>query len=158
MCHAFVIQNMFMKTILVIVGAIVLFSQCMRDGLTPKSASRNQATILQAKQSAILRTNSASSNGLNIRVDSIQDSRCPKEAVCIWEGNAQVFFTTNKGQAGKSGTLCIGACGQLKTADTTQIELSGMYYDIILQSVDPYPNQTDDNQPAKTAKLFIRAR
>ncbi|MDJ1478954.1 hypothetical protein QNI16_00575 [Cytophagaceae bacterium YF14B1] len=146
-----------MKTILVIVGAIVLFSQCMRDGLTPKSVSLNQATILQAKQSAILRTNIAASNGLNIRVDSIQDSRCPKEVACIWAGNAQVFFTTSKGQAVKSGTLCIGACGQLKTADTTQIELSGMHYDIILQRVDPYPTQTE-NQPAKTARLFVRAR
>lgn len=145
-----------MKTILSALCFLLLFSYCVRNGLTQQAPALGQEVSLKVKESAIL--HKSDSDEITIRVDSIQDSRCPKEVTCIWNGNAHVSFTTLYKQMSQIGKVCIGTCPDgFRTADTTQIQFSGVAYEVILQGVDPYPGK-EENQEPKKARLLVRSR
>jgi len=69
--------------------------------------------------------------------DSLSDSRCPLEAVCVWEGNAEVRLIVQSSEYG-SNTF------RLNTNETflTDTMVNGFRYELI--DVLPYPEVDQD--------------
>lgn len=85
-----------------------------------------------------------------VRVDSIQDSRCPTGATCIWAGQAKVKMLLAKGADSSTVRLILGASLQTdptKRADSTNVTLSNQTYKVILRDVYPYPTISNLAQP-----------
>jgi len=70
-------------------------------------AEPGQEFLLQGKGAAEVA-------GLTVRFDKvIEDSRCPMNARCVWEGNARVAFTISRG--GKSSPLTLNTSERFET-------------------------------------------
>jgi len=78
------------------------------------------------------------SDGLSITFDAINDSRCPLDVVCVWQGEARVTLKIDKDRTEetlelKTQGLCqdeSGPCGEAK-------ELLGYRFELLF--VYPYP-------------------
>lgn len=79
----------------------------------------------------------------------VEDSRCPKDAVCVWAGNAKIKLEVRKGRgAWKSVELNTNAGPSAATIDGYEIKLVGL---------DPYPGSGGSGEkPAYTAKIEIK--
>lgn len=92
-------------------------------------ASQGQAFSLAVSQRAEL-------NGEDLTVtfnDVTEDSRCPKDVVCVWEGGVVCNLTVQK--AGASSELVLTEPGL--TASPTAQEYQGYLYSF---GVEPYPS------------------
>ena len=100
----------------------------MPDGETSITVSFGQAFVIKVGQVA-----SISSQRLSLTFLSVsQDSRCPKGAHCIWEGNGKVNIQlTSRGQT--SDTI------ELNTATSLPSEATYLHYKISLLDLQPYP-------------------
>ena len=78
----------------------------------------------------------ANDNALKFKISVINDSRCPSDVVCIWQGEAVVNITVKSPQA---GTI------ELSTYDNL-IDTVGSY-SFELVSVSPYPISTKTIKP-----------
>ena len=109
---------------------------------TPVSVKANQSTRI--------------GQAITVQVTSIQDSRCPANALCIRYGSANVDFTLEKDGSQQMGSLCLGECGKgLKSADTTTVQLAGSPYRVVLSEVRPYPGTgTSDTKPEAVIQLL----
>ena len=95
-------------------------------GSTVSAQRTQQVTVRVKQQTKIARGN------LTIKfVELVEDSRCPKDANCVWAGNAKVTIRVT------------GRRGQSKTFDlnTNLPEKSARFdgYEITLGNVTPYP-------------------
>lgn len=112
---------------------IFFFSACQSLDKTPF------ATVsIGVNQSARLVSN------VTVRADSIQDSRCPINADCLWVGQARVKLTLSKESESTSVWLALGRdSGPIsissKRPDSTNVLLGSSAYKVILQQVNPYP-------------------
>lgn len=123
---------------LLLVGTFV-FSACSSSEPVPITS-----VALGIRQSARL------SSGVAVRVDSIQDSRCPTGATCIWAGQARVKLLLSKDSDSTSIGLALGAApgaGNNNRLDSTNVSLSSETYKVILREVNPYPSTTSIGQP-----------
>ena len=158
-CHSNTEFTTSMKTFfysLFLVSLLGLFAQCSRDGLAPQKGAFEQSSTLAAKQS--VRLSSTSSDELVIAVDSIQDSRCPINANCVWAGNAKVSFSASQGSSVQKASLCLGACDKVtKTSDSIVLQFPNGQYEITLQKVDPYPGTEPTQEPSK-ATFVVRKK
>ncbi|WP_080057558.1 hypothetical protein [Spirosoma aerolatum] len=87
---------------------------------------------------------------VTVRVDSIQDSRCPANATCIWAGQAKVKMLLSNDRDSTTVRLALGAdpgVSNNKRPDSTNVTLSSQTYKVILREVNPYPGTTPSNQP-----------
>jgi hypothetical protein len=84
----------------------------------------------------------------------IEDSRCPRNARCIWQGEVKVSLAV-AGQ--KPQTLCLGNC-QVKdsAANKLQIDLQNDNFILILEDVQPYPALSSKNEEPQQAVLTIK--
>ncbi|MEZ0539914.1 hypothetical protein [Fibrella arboris] len=126
--------------------ASLLTYACKSTDMTPT----NRVT-LSAYQSGRLQ------NDITVRVDSLNDSRCPQGVVCLWEGNVVVKASLSKDVDKAQVRLVLGpdmANGTRKKSDSTGVVLSGATYKVILRDVTPYPtaNQTS---PAPQAVIDV---
>jgi len=66
--------------------ALILFS------CDDESVAYNEQKLNQSNAIHIFETKTSVSNELSITMDAIlSDSRCPEGAICIWEGNGEVY-------------------------------------------------------------------
>ncbi|MBC7572511.1 MAG: hypothetical protein H7319_22680 [Spirosoma sp.] len=96
-------------------------------------------------------------SGVIVRVDSIRDSRCPSDAVCIWEGNATISLLVSVPSDSTRVKLILGPDPSKKIAgnsDSMGIQLDNQAYKVILRDVNPYPTTTNLSQ-AKTAVVQV---
>jgi len=85
-----------------------------------------------------------------VRVDSIQDSRCPLDANCVWAGEAKVKLVLSKGSDSTTARLIIGAgvkASDPNRQDSTGVSLGNSTYKVILREVNPYPSTSTVGQP-----------
>lgn len=84
-----------------------------------------------------------------VRVDSIQDSRCPHNADCIWAGQAKVKLLLTKSSDSASVRLSLGAepGSTNKRPDSTTVSLKNETFKVILREVNPYPGSLPIPQP-----------
>ena len=87
---------------------------------------------------------------LSLRVENVNDSRCPVNplAICVWEGNASVQFhlTTKNGKYNFTLDTYQGAAFKNDTI------IEGIKYQLI--NVLPYP-VSGEEQPIKTVKILV---
>ena len=77
--------------------------------------------------------------GLMLRFDSVADSRCPTDVVCVWEGNAAVSFTFKSGNNESLFVL------NTHTGFRTDTLING--YRIKLVDLKPLPRHDPPNNP-----------
>jgi hypothetical protein len=90
---------------------------------------------------------------IRLRMDSVlNDSRCPSNVVCVWEGNAQVrfFFRVDSIQT----ELVLNTHGGNQFRSDTVIN----GYEIRLLSLSPYPEDPGEiRQIEYTSKIMVKA-
>jgi hypothetical protein len=75
-----------------------------------------------------------------VRFDSLEaDSRCPADAMCVWQGDAAARFTLEAASGRAGTTLHTGI-------EPKQLEFAG--YVLQLVNVEPYPGTYDRSRPA----------
>jgi len=130
---------------------VLLLSGCNKNSeLTGDSSFRLNDTL----QLAINKSAVNNENQLSIRIDSVlNDSRCPSDVVCIWEGNAEVrFILTNDG--GETKFVLNTHGGDNFKSDTI---IDG--YSIQLVNLKPYPVYTNEiSNNEYVAELLIRKK
>lgn len=91
-----------------------------------------------------------------MQVTSIQDSRCPADAMCTRNGSVQVEFVLEKEGTRQMGKLCLGECGQeSNSTDTTAVQLGDHTYHVVLKEVRPYPGTSaSDTKPEALIQLL----
>ncbi|WP_375445066.1 hypothetical protein [uncultured Fibrella sp.] len=131
------------------VAAITLAYACK----TSSEVTPTNRVALSAYQSGRV------ANDINVRVDSLKDSRCPEGALCIWQGNAVVKATLSKDTDQKQVRLVLGpdpsSTGTRQKSDSTGVVLSGITYKVILRDVTPYPNVNQPSPPATQAVIEV---
>lgn len=87
-------------------------------------------------------------DGLRVRLDSVpEDSRCPKNAVCIWEGNARVRLTLTKSSLPQQ---------QLELNTNTEPKIAPYQnYRVQLIEVSPYPIAGEQIQRASYKATIV---
>ncbi|RNI28574.1 hypothetical protein [Rufibacter latericius] len=85
---------------------------------------------------------------LTLTLQKIEDSRCPKDVLCIWAGVAvaQVQLQDSTGES-VSQTLSLG--------EMAKISLGTKTYQLTLREVTPYPRISDLNPAQKEALISI---
>lgn len=77
---------------------------------------------------------------LLVRFDSLEaESRCPADAMCVWQGDAAARFRLESLQGRAGTTLHTGL-------EPKQVEFGG--YVLNLVNVEPYPGTYDRSKPA----------
>lgn len=70
-----------------------------------------------------------------LKIDSIEDSRCPANAICVWAGRATVDVTVSNSQGSNSAQLILDS----KDQSHALITVGRATYDVTLNGVTPYP-------------------
>lgn len=148
-----------MKKIAVLALVAAMFVQCSKDDTQP-ATKFNETITLKVGQSTSL---PESSPELTLKLNDAQDSRCPKDVLCIWAGNAVAKLTLSDKQSSKNVELWLGdykgaagTPGTYKTADSTDVTLGGKSLRLILKEIGPYPQTNNANQ-VKEAKLVLKS-
>ncbi|MEX2161283.1 MAG: hypothetical protein WD751_05135 [Anaerolineales bacterium] len=76
-------------------------------------------------------------------VEVLDDSRCPADAMCVWQGNVRVLLEVTQGTELQQYTLTLG---ELLQGDVDSISVSGST--VALVQVDPYPLASQPTDPA----------
>ena len=123
-----------------LVGAIFL-SSCKSNETAPTNLAN-----LGLRQSARLASN------VVVRADSIQDSRCPSDVVCIMAGQASVKLVLSTDNDSTTVRLSTGAN---QKGVSTDAQLNNLTYKVILHEVNPYPTTITDLIKPKTALVEV---
>lgn len=127
---------------------VLFLSSCEKSSIkfdSPIEFEENESMILEG-----------SNNDLSISVQSINDSRCPVNAVCISAGNARVKLRMADNTGAETfSELCLGYCNTGNNSeDSAIIRLNNISYTIILKEVNPFPEL--GKKQKKKAILIIR--
>ncbi|GAB3938058.1 hypothetical protein [Larkinella terrae] len=133
---------------LLLVGLLAV--GCEKDkSVTP--AEESKPVTVKINQSARVNQN------VTLNVESINDSRCPANALCVWLGNATVKFSLKNDSEVQTGELCLGQCGQqLKNRDAVTVQLGGVNYEVALSEVKPFPGTQPDGTPKEAVVTVNR--
>lgn len=133
-----------------LIPGILFFAACKSSDTLPTNS-----VLLGMNQSARL------SSGVSVRVDSIQDSRCPQDprVYCVWAGEARVKLSLSENNDSTSIGLILEPnpkSGNAKRMDSTNVTLSNKTYKVILREVNPRPSLANQDLP-KTAVVEVTA-
>ena len=113
-----------MKKIMMLCGCLLMFVACAQNR---QPEDFPQTVELQPRASQKL------SSGLTIRFTSVlEDSRCPTDVQCAWEGNAEILLELS---GGDQETVHLNTGSQFPGTEV----YNG--YTITLQELKPYPVQ-----------------
>jgi hypothetical protein len=76
-------------------------------------------------------------------VEVLEDSRCPADAMCVWQGNVRILLEVTQGTELQQYTLTLG---ELLQGDINSIEAGGST--VTLVQVGPYPLASEPRDPA----------
>lgn len=149
---------MLIKLAVAILAAVVLFSSTLHAQAQNTSAQLGVPFELGIGDQASI----ASENAVVAFVDVVEDSRCPSDVVCMWEGQATISVSMQVGRGSQEFILTIGT-DESPTATYGQ-------YSVTLVSLEPYPQssvQTDPDDyvatlvvsmaPVNSGSVFVRA-
>jgi hypothetical protein len=97
-------------------------------------------------------------DGLGVTFAAVlEDSRCPADVTCVWEGRASVNL--NLTHAGRAGGINIEIPGGTGVDDTARHEtVTVLDHSITLMALDPYPGTTGaDEGGSPRATLRVEA-
>lgn len=127
-----------MKGLFIILTS-VLFISCQKSPVV-KSVQLDQEFSLKASDSGIIKNLQ-----LKLKVESINDSRCPEGVQCIWEGSADVIFSFESESSG----LVIDT---LRSFNNPVVQIAD--FSIALIAVTPYP-KIKEKSKNKEARILI---
>jgi hypothetical protein len=118
-----------MRKYLSLFTALILLGSCANDSLNSETKS------LELKQKLELKVNECvSNNSISMCVDSVyNDSRCPMDVICVWQGNAAVAVSFTLNETVHHLTLNTGNTASLPSDTTIQ------QFKISLNELAPYP-------------------
>jgi len=124
-----------------LIGIVFLFLSCC------KNEEKNALKIGKITEIKFGKTVTNSQYGLSLRVEEINDSRCPIGVMCFWEGSAWVKFHLTT----KNEKYNFSLEKHLDSVKDTVIE------SIKCQLIDvlPYPDVTK-KQPKQTVKILVK--
>ncbi|MBX2816322.1 MAG: hypothetical protein KTR24_10000 [Saprospiraceae bacterium] len=128
-----------MKWFGILLLCISIISSCAKDGEGDFSRSN---TILRLGEATTV------ADDYEFRVDSLQDSRCPKGVECIWAGQVEVQIMAAKEGEEQLISLCLGPSEPCQSQDTFRD------IRITLDSVAPYP-QIEQEILAEDYLIFV---
>ncbi|GAB3505474.1 hypothetical protein GCM10027442_08690 [Emticicia fontis] len=128
------LKENFMKRLMVVM-MVALATACSKDEVTEQKASLG-STIETAYSKAVVLQ-----EGVEVKVTKIEDSRCPKSVVCVWEGMVRVYISVSEKGATKEAVIDVKG-GEQKPSSTSVV-LNGTTYVIEVTDVSPYPQTPD---------------
>ncbi|MFD2514357.1 hypothetical protein ACFSRY_10805 [Pontibacter locisalis] len=135
---------------------VLLLWQCNDKDIEPHNKQVNFGetfTFKQGEEVVIV----GEGEDLLLQLYSINDSRCPTDAICVWLGNATVILkASNTQEKEKELQMCIGDCRPepARTKHILSAIVGGVDYKITLKEVSPYPALKESNQ-VKQVKLVV---
>ena len=93
---------------------------------------------------------------ITVRVDTIQDSRCPKGVNCIWQGQAFVSTLISAKNAQQRVQLYTNPFPGTNQPNSADITLDGQTYKVILRGV--YAVDPNNDQSEKQAIIQVTKR
>lgn len=135
--------------LILLLTIIILLSSCDKE-----NNEINGSFELEVNESIKLTDNTTN---LQLKLESIQDSRCPSDAVCIRAGNAIVKLRVTESSGSAVETeLCLGECGTtFNRQDTSIVSIRNTRISIILENVNPYPS-TGNSKVSKKALFKLQ--
>lgn len=135
--------------LILLLTIIILLSSCDKE-----NNEINGSFELEVNESIKLTDNTTN---LQLKLVSIQDSRCPFDAVCIRAGNAIVKLRVTESSGSAVETeLCLGECGTtFNRQDTSIVSIRNTRISIILENVNPYPS-TGNSKVSKKALFKLQ--
>lgn len=135
-----------------------VLSSCKEDQVITKHTF-GEEFIIQNNSEIIIFNNKndiSSVDQLKLKVISIEDSRCPEDATCIWYGYAKVNFTIEDQENVYS--LCLGDCINIfNQKDEIIVNTPRGDYLIKLIAVNPFPKLGEENHE-KSATFLVRKK
>lgn len=123
-----------MKILIKVIYIIILFIlfSCDEEG---RKISLDETFVLQYGETKMLDGQDHFSVSF---IDLLEDSRCPANAICVWQGQARVKIEINENFEILSKEL---TSGTLKDNQSQKINIG--HYTIELLKVIPYPEKAD---------------
>lgn len=133
--------------------AIVCFTGLLISSCEKSFIEFDNPFELEENESIVLQGNN---NGLSITLQSINDSRCPANALCVSAGNARVKLRLSDNSGAEAfAELCLGFCDTgNNTEDSAAVRLGNTAYIVVLKEVNPFPEI--GKKQNKKAVLIIR--
>jgi hypothetical protein len=122
------------------------FNQSARHSVSSKTGFKKEAITVSLKK---CKTIFFGNDPLKLCLDSVSDSRCPANAVCIWSGTAIAHLLFTKNEQVYPVTLAVPAFAPYQE----KITLVG--YTIKLIKVNPYPVLPPYPTPIESKKAEI---
>jgi hypothetical protein len=113
---------------LALVSILLFFISCQQPTNTTGQEIGQEFTLRYGQSTQIQSHDIFSIKFLNV----VEDSRCPKGAVCVWEGNAKIILQIAEQDSSVNTTLL--------PKEAIYKGREGIEYTIRLVSVSPYPN------------------
>ena len=85
-----------------------------------------------------------------VKFVDVEDSRCPNNVVCFWEGNAKAQFIYYDGESEKSFYLNTQGSQQMLSESV----ISDLYFSLV--SIDPYPDGSNVPGEGYSARIYIQ--
>lgn len=130
---------------------------CQKEDRNLREAGFDVPFTLQLRQSAALP--SADQPEVQLSVEGLQDSRCPTEITCVWEGTISVQVKAQMGPATQTTQLCLGPCSakaERKTVDSTDLDFSGKRYRLYFEGTTPAKNSTKLSDVDKVMQFRLK--
>jgi hypothetical protein len=136
-----------------IITLFILFIACEKEQLNSSSVDFGDKVTVEMNSSTTI---GKSSNYLVVKVEQVNDSRCPSDVNCITAGDAIVSFKViDEKDNEASFDLYYGQKSKFKS-DTLAFSVNQKNYKMILSNVLPYP-ATNQKQGNKNVELSIVA-
>jgi hypothetical protein len=136
-----------------IITLFILFIACQKQELNNPTVDFGTKVNIELNGTATIGQNN---NQLIIKVEQVNDSRCPSDVNCITAGDAMVrFIVIDDKENQASFDLFYGQKSNFK-ADTLVFSINQKNYKMILSNVLPYP-ATNQKQENKNVELAIVA-
>lgn len=143
-------MRFFIITYFLLITSLSFFSSCQDEQLLNEYLLAEEFYIQEDNISLIQTT--AAGEAIEIKILSIEDNRCPADAICVWNGNVKVTFTID--QQGIEYSMCLGQCDNtFNETDELSVQTSKGNFMIKLLEVSPYPGTGDDTR--KKAKFSV---
>jgi hypothetical protein len=131
-------------------GASILFAACSQGLIEPPftpavvTAELGREFELKVGQTARLNT-----TGLSLTLKAVpEDSRCPIDAVCVWQGNAKVVLDATVGEDGPTTEVTLNT-----GVPPGEAAVSGLT--VRLVSVSPAPRASVQIRPDAYAAVLV---
>ncbi len=116
-------------------------------------ASKKLGDTIQLKATESVNLND-NGNAINLKLMTIQESRCPVNVNCIRAGEAIVTLDLQIGDEKFNGLkVCIGCEKEMNITQSIAVKAKTKTYNLNLNSVDPYPQATGIVTPTATLAL-----